>query len=447
MFRIGYAPNEWSEALNWAKSKGYGESVLEVAGLITSKEGSQHFYDRFRNRLMFPIADAQGRIIAFSGRVIDDQEKGGKYVNSPETPIFKKGSVLFGLDKARQSIREENAVIVCEGQLDTIACHVHGIRNTVAPQGTALTAAHARVLKRYAPEVVLCFDSDGAGQNAIQRSFDDLLAAGAAVRVAQMPSPHDPDSFIRENGAEAFRQLVAKGPGYFDYLLDFLRGQHDAKTDRGRTTILNGIAEAVNRTQDAVLIDTYAQKTSQVLGVTVEAVRQEFGKKRANVPQVEEYEPEWEETQEIEIPRPTTLEFWLLKLVVTETESSLMEWLVQHLDLAWVRHGTVRAVVMFRFDLLADGKSFEIRDLIESLQEASAKSLVTEAATDERAIPNPREQLGDIVLRMRNLFIDSELQRLSQGSVDPEDDELARAGHVLELQQLKRRPLELLADA
>ena len=445
-FQIGFAPERWDDTVNWARSKGYEEAFLEQTGLVTRKEGSQHFYDRFRKRLMFPIADPYGRVIAFSGRVIDDSERGGKYVNSPETLVFKKSQVLFGLDKARRAASEAGMMVVCEGQLDTIACHVNGIKNVVAPQGTALTAQHARVLKRHVPEVVLCFDSDGAGQKAIQRSFDDLLAAGVAVRVATLPRPHDPDSYIREEGTEAFQRLIHEGAGYFDYLLEFLGAQHDRGGDSGRRAIVQTMSTSVNLTGDAVLIDTYAQKTSQVLGVSVDAVRREFSKGKTS-PAVETFEPEEADRVEEEMPRPSALEFWLLKLIVGTSEESLLEWLFQHLDMNWVRHPYVKQALIFRLDRLVEHQAFDVPELLASFTNGEATSLVTEAAAEQRSIPNPQEQLSDIVLRLRNLHIDEELRRLAQAPREAGEDELVQAAQMLELQRLKRQPLEMLADA
>ncbi len=445
-FQIGFAPERWDDTVNWARSKGYEEAFLEQTGLVTRKEGSQHFYDRFRKRLMFPIADPYGRVIAFSGRVIDDSERGGKYVNSPETLVFKKSQVLFGLDKARRAASEAGMMVVCEGQLDTIACHVNGIKNVVAPQGTALTAQHARVLKRHVPEVVLCFDSDGAGQKAIQRSFDDLLAAGVAVRVATLPRPHDPDSYIREEGTEAFQRLIHEGAGYFDYLLEFLGAQHDRGGDSGRRAIVQTMSTSVNLTGDAVLIDTYAQKTSQVLGVSVDAVRREFSKGKTS-PAVETFEPEEADRVEEEMPRPSALEFWLLKLIVGTSEESLLEWLFQHLDMDWVRHPYVKQALIFRLDRLVEHQAFDVPELLASFTNGEATSLVTEAAAEQRSIPNPQEQLSDIVLRLRNLHIDEELRRLAQAPREAGEDELVQAAQMLELQRLKRQPLEMLADA
>ncbi|HLX95698.1 MAG TPA: DNA primase, partial [Verrucomicrobiae bacterium] len=191
LFRLGAAPDAWDDTVNWAKSKDHDPALVEKAGLILRKEGSEHYYDRFRGRLIFPICDEQGRVIGFSGRVLAGDEKTAKYVNSPETPIFTKSRVFFGLDKSKRAILDAGFAIVCEGQLDLIACFMAGVQNVVAPQGTAFTDQHARILKRYVNEVVLCFDSDEAGQSAAVRSLDHLLASGLAVRVAVVPAPHD----------------------------------------------------------------------------------------------------------------------------------------------------------------------------------------------------------------------------------------------------------------
>src|SRR5450759_2261065 len=219
-------------------------------------KGGDHFYDRFRGRLMFPICDEQGRVIGFSGRVLSGDEKTAKYVNSPETPIFTKSKVFFGLDKSKRAVLDAGYAIICEGQLDLIACFMAGVQNIVAPQGTAFTADHARIIKRYVDEVVLCFDSDEAGQNAAVRSLDHLLESGLAVRVAVVPAPHDPDSFIKASGGEAFRQLVENAEGFFDYYLNRLCKLNDANSDKGRNAILRGMAEAVHKTGNLVLIDT-----------------------------------------------------------------------------------------------------------------------------------------------------------------------------------------------
>lgn len=284
LFRLGYAPEAWDDTVNWAKSKNFDLALVEKGGLIIRKEGSDRFYDRFRGRLMFPICDEQGRVIGFSGRVLSGDEKTAKYVNSPETPIFTKGRVIFGLDKSRRAVADADCAIICEGQLDLIACYMAGVKNVVAPQGTALTADHCRILKRYGDEVVLCFDSDNAGQNAAVRSLDILLASGLAIRVATVPAPHDPDSFIKANGGPAFAQLIERAENFFDYYLHRLCAQNDLATDKGRLAVLAAMAEATQKTGNAVLTDTYAQKTAARLGVSPDAARAEFKRIAAQKP-------------------------------------------------------------------------------------------------------------------------------------------------------------------
>src|SRR5439155_4512002 len=214
LFRLGYAPEAWDDTVNWARNKGHELSVVEKAGLILHKEETGNFYDRFRGRLIFPICDEQARVIGFSGRILSGDEKTAKYVNSPETPIFTKGKVFFGIDKSKRPLLNAELTIICEGQLDLIACFMAGVQNVVAPQGTALTADHARILKRYVEEVVLCFDADNAGQNAAVRSLDPLLAAGLSIRVAAIPNGKDPDDFIKQNGGEAFREITNNAEGF-----------------------------------------------------------------------------------------------------------------------------------------------------------------------------------------------------------------------------------------
>ena len=276
LFRLGTAPELWDDTVNWAKSKDYELDLVEKAGLILRRQEGDGYYDRFRGRLMFPICDEQGRVIGFSGRVLSGDEKTAKYVNSPETPIFTKSKVFYGLDKSKRAVIEAGYAVVCEGQLDLIACFMAGVQNVVAPQGTAFTSDHARILRRYVEEVVLCFDSDEAGQNAAVRSLDNLLASGLAVRVALVPAPHDPDSFIKASGAAAFKQLIERAEGFFDYYLNHLSARNDVTADQGRLAVLRGMAEAVHKTGNTVLVDKYAQKTALRLGVTPDAVRAEF---------------------------------------------------------------------------------------------------------------------------------------------------------------------------
>ena len=445
-FRMGYAHDRWDNILNWAKSKKHDPNLLEKGGLVIA--GDKGHYDRFRGRLIFPICDEQGRVVGFSGRVLSPEQKGGKYINSPETPIFSKSRIIYGLDKAKRPILDAKSTVVCEGQLDTIACHLAGIENSVAPQGTALTADHARILKRYAEEVILCFDSDTAGQQAALRSLDDLLASGLAIRVAVIPKPHDPDSFIRENGVEAFRHVIDEAPGFFDFLISYLCQIHDADSDRGRVNIVQAMREAVQKTDNPVLIDTYAQKLSHRLNVAADAVRSEFAKRKQNFQRISSLQEDKQVplSEEMPMAKPNSVEFWLLKLALAgETPT---DWLESRLDLQWVTHDGIREILHQNFALYSENNSAIFPDLLGVLPSEAHKKLATESVADSRKIPNPTQQLNDIVLRLRNQFIDSRLSEIQRELVSSASDESRWPELISERDELKKlmsHPLEPLA--
>jgi len=446
LFRIGAAPDAWDDTVNWARSKGHDLATVEKGGLIIRKEETGNYYDRFRGRLMFPICDEQGRVIGFSGRVLSGDEKTAKYVNSPETPIFTKSKVFFGLDKSKRAILDAGLAIICEGQLDLIACFMGGVQNIVAPQGTAFTEQHARILKRYADEVVLCFDSDNAGQNAAVRALDHLLASGMAVRVAVVPAPHDPDSFIKANGGEAFRKLIEGAEGFFDYYLNRLCATNDAATDKGRQAILLGMADAVHKTGNSVLIDKFAQKTALRLGVTAEAVRAEFKKIGRGKPAVAETDGEPPE-EAAPMQKPSPHEFWLLKLIFLNED--LVGWCSVNVEPGWIQHPLVLAIFSKRIELHQAEQWNNLGVFLEGCATPEMRSLVTEAAMENRPIPNPQQQLADVALRLRNQFIDRQLGALIHRASQPEVDEEKRMELLRqqqELREMKRRPLGMAGN-
>ena len=453
LFRIGAAPESWDDTVNWARSKKFDLATVEKAGVIVAKETDGpptaasdnenfqpaiRYYDRFRGRLMFPICDEQGRVIAFSGRILGGDDP-RKYVNSPETPIFTKSKIFFGLDKSKRAILDTGFAIICEGQLDLIACFTNGVQNIVAPQGTAFTEQHARILKRYADEVVLCFDSDNAGQNAAVRALDHLLASGLAVRVAVVPAPHDPDSFIKANGGEAFQKLIAGAEGFFDYYLNRLCATNEIGSDKGRLAILHAMAEAVHKTGNGVLIDTYAQKTALRLGVSPESVRAEFKKKPAPHAAPRENKEESFEAAEpaAETTPPSPVEFHLLKLLLQHDE--LVAAAVLNLDVNWISHPHVRQIVDLRLAAQEHETWQSLAEFLDSCESAEQRSLITEAVTEERKIPNPEMQLADVMLKLRNQFLDRQIAALTNQASQPDISDEVKIGLLREQQELRRQ--------
>lgn len=276
-WKLGYAPEAWDFVAQTGRKLGYTDHELIESGLVTIKEDeggsrsrSPHFYDRFRDRLMFPICNDTGEVIAFSGRVLSAEAFGGKYVNSPETPIYKKGKTLFGLHKSKRPLIDAESAIICEGQIDLISAFESGVTNITAPLGTAFTVFQASILKRYVREVVLCFDSDTAGIKAAERSLPALLDAGLAVRFAEMPEGHDPDSFIREQGPEAFRQRVAEARDFFEFLADRLADHADFRTPKGKMVATHRMAELVALITDPVMREAVVRSVSARLEIGME---------------------------------------------------------------------------------------------------------------------------------------------------------------------------------
>jgi len=274
-WRLGYAPDEWDAFGSWARGRGYDQQTLITSGLVKTKEDAdsapgQRSYDRFRGRIMFPICNDVGEVIAFSGRLLKDEKEAAKYLNSPETPLFRKGNVLFGLDKTKRALIEANCAIVCEGQLDLISLFEAGITNVVAPQGTAFTESQARVLKRFADEVVLCFDADAAGQKAAEHSLDALLANDLIVRVSEMPTGEDPDSLVRREGKEAFESRVGGARDFFDYWIERAAAGVDLTSLGAKMQLARSLAETVSRVHDPLMRGEVVSKVSARLGVSAQ---------------------------------------------------------------------------------------------------------------------------------------------------------------------------------
>lgn len=280
-WQIGFAPDSWDALLDFLREKKFSPEEIAQSGLASSrgeienqKSRIENLYSRFRARVMFPIRNDYGEVIAFSGRVLDPEAKTAKYVNSPETPLFTKGKVLFGLDKSKRALIEAKTAIVCEGQLDLISAFESGVQNIIASQGTAFTSDQARVLQRFVETVVLCFDSDRAGQEAVTKSLSSLLDHGLEVKVARLPQGEDPDSLIRSQGPEAFHRVVDSAKNFFDHALEVLAERGTLDDPVGKSTAARRLGPYVAHIKDKVLLDATAKKICARLGIPEAAFAQ-----------------------------------------------------------------------------------------------------------------------------------------------------------------------------
>jgi len=270
-WKMGYAPPSGDLVRKWARERHFSESLLIDAGILargdeeTGRSGET--YPRFRHRLMFPIRNDYGDVIAFSGRLLDPNAKSAKYLNSPETALFNKSRVLFGLDKSKRAIIKANRVIVCEGQIDMITVFESGFQNVVASQGTAFTEFHARMLKRHAEEVVLCYDSDNAGYKAAERAYGIMAPTGLIVKIAPLPKGEDPDSLIRTQGPEAFRARVDDARDFFDHMIDFATANRNMTETREKTRFAGEMAGMIRLLDNNIARDSAIQKVAVRLGI------------------------------------------------------------------------------------------------------------------------------------------------------------------------------------
>lgn len=282
-FRIGYAPAGWQYLVDALKAQGFPDGIIEKAGL--GLQGKKGLYDRFRERIMFPIMDGQGKVVAFTGRIFvksgsdTDPTKTGKYVNSPETPVYHKSKVLYGFDKARRSMMQENACIVVEGQMDLIMSHQAGVIHSVALSGTALTDDQVAMIQRFTDSIIFALDADKAGIAAVKRSIDVAYARDMATSVIAMKNTKDPADLVKED-PELWQQLVTKSVDYIDFRLATV---DSGLSLREKTKVVHDdIFPSVQRMGSAIMRDSALQKIAHFLSISVEALRDDFTKWEAN---------------------------------------------------------------------------------------------------------------------------------------------------------------------
>ncbi len=274
-FGLGYAPDSFDSLYKELVSKGYDEKAILGSGLVICKEESKKIYDRFRGRIMFPIFDIRGNVIAFGGRVMDSSQP--KYMNSPETEIYHKGKHLYAMNFAKSACAKQ--IILAEGYMDVISLHQSGIINAVAPLGTALTESQGKLLKKYTEEIVLSFDSDNAGQTAALRSLDLLSEIGCNVKVLTIPAGKDPDEYIKTRGVDEFRRLVSSSKNLVDFKLDILDNKIDTTTNEGKVKFIENAMVILDKIDNNVERELYVKKLSRELGISEQSIYSELAKR------------------------------------------------------------------------------------------------------------------------------------------------------------------------
>ncbi len=267
-YGIGYARESWSDLVDFLKENGYRNEDIIEAGLAVKNEKG-HIYDKFRNRLMFPIIDVRGNVIAFSGRALDDSP--AKYMNSPETPVFHKGSNIFSLNIAKQYSAKDGLILV-EGNMDAVSLYSFGFKNAVAGLGTALTDQQAQLIKRYAPLVYLCYDSDDAGQKACEKAIDILSAAGIKLKVLSYKDAKDPDEYLKKKGAESFKKVISSALSVTEYKILNIRKKYNLVESSDKVEFINEAAEILSNNENVVEREIYIKRIAAETDISTDSI-------------------------------------------------------------------------------------------------------------------------------------------------------------------------------
>ena len=439
---VGWMPERPEAFLDWAREAGFnGRDLKEggLAGLRNENNPNAGLWVRFRDRLMFPIHNDMGDVIAFSGRQLREDPKSGKYINSPETPIFKKSSVFFGLHKAhkaRGGMRD--FALLCEGQIDVIACHEAGIENTVATLGTAFTGEHARILKRYTSKVVICCDGDAAGHKAASRAFPELAGAGLDVRVAAMPAGEDPDSLVKSSGPEAFRALLDGAAEFFDYLLHYTSQNENLEDPGTKARVVRELAPLLNALTDKNAQDASINFVASRLGLGVDGVRGAVIDE-ARRPSSRRFADKGERGALLE-PTPIQREVGFLAMLALQSHQ-VLDWLCNETETLLTALQGRQGEALLRRILTARPEVPEpavVNTFLESLEPPDRAALLT--LLEDPLPENPVDHAAETLGKLTEQSIGEQLGALGARLKAPDlsDEEVAEVmGEIADLQRIR----------
>ncbi|MBU4346848.1 MAG: DNA primase [Candidatus Omnitrophica bacterium] len=410
LFQLGFAEDKWDALINHLRAKNISLSLLEKAGLILAKEGGG-YYDRFRQRIVFAILDMKSRHLGFGARFLSAHPGAdnnlAKYINSPETFIYSKGRHLYGLNFAKEAIKEFDYVVIVEGYLDFILPFQEGFKNIVASLGTAFTTEQARLIKRYTHNVVMVYDADKAGELATLRTLDIFIEEGMDVRVVSLPEGFDPDLFVRKQGIEDFKEKIKRGENLFDYKLRILKSRYNPKDIEGKAKISQEILLTINKFKNAVLKSEYIKKLAQDLRLEEDALLQELKKIKEErpYPGLNQAAP-----KKLNINPAERL---LIKLMLEERE--LIERIRESVEPGDFQDARISRVVAIMFELMEQGKKIEPSILINYFDDEDILQVISESALLPEVSSQDRERIvGDCIQRLKSSRLAFKRQRLQE---------------------------------
>jgi len=412
-FKLGYSPNEWEGLQGFlVKKKGYGPQELEMAGLVI--KGKRGYYDRFRNRVMFSLFDHRGRVVGFAGRVFEEEVREAKYMNTPETNLYHKSGVLYGLEITKEYIKKVNKAVVVEGELDVISSYQAGVKNVVGIKGSALTEGQVELLKRFCENVALALDADVAGDKAARRGIELAEQAGLSVRVIELKYGKDPDE-CSQKSSRLWKESVKTAVPIYDFYITSAVERFGVKTPEGKRKVSDEAAGVLAKISNQVIKAHYVKKLAGVLGVSEVAVATEVEKAEKKT-RVERQLVKEVKKEEAEKSREERLSEYALALVLQRED--LVRRLVKQVEEKWLAEGAVKKVIKRLKEWLKKGRKWQVNRFVKSL-EAELVGVVDEAYLTElgKSLEDDdrlEAELEKTMEELRKMGLKTEMRRLSE---------------------------------
>jgi len=399
-FGIGYAPDGWENLIEYAREKDFKIEELTLAGLVVEREHGDGCYDRFRQRLIFPIFDFSKRPIAFGARALSSQDN-VKYLNSPDTPLYHKSKTMYGLSHSRTEIRSSRQALIVEGYMDFLALYQAGIRNTVAVSGTSFTKEHALILRRYADTVLLLFDSDSAGQSATQRCAEHLFPVGLDVRVVTLPEGEDPDSYVRENGREAMEKAIEESVSFFQFAKSVADPPFEERNRAGRQMLIKSMLRFVGMVTDDVTQALMLKELSGLYELPEDALR-------AGIPGTAKKKVSLRSRGYNSVSDKNQLERKLLELILSD--SYLFERAAEEMDVDWFEIEAHREIFEKALSLHESETTINFASLVEMMEDEDHINILTSMTEDSSDISDREKAYTEYMTRFRRSRRDSRIR-------------------------------------
>ena len=398
-FKIGYASPSWDGVHQFLKKKGISADIQNSAGLIKERENGGGYVDRFRERIIFPISDSEGRIVGFGGRVLNDTDSRPKYLNSPETLVYKKGNILYGLHITKDLIRKSKDAFLVEGYFDLITAYQHGIKNVIATSGTALTEDHARLLRRYTETVTLVFDGDEAGRNASNRGGIVLLNGGVKVKVIPLPQGNDPDSFIREKKGDGFFNISKGSKPFMEYIINKESAESDLKSIDGRVKCINAVIPFLSLMNNSVEKSMYISSLAEKTGVSEKAIIDEMSKNK-----VKDKAKVKEVLTSTSSSSSNKAERILVQLMLLDNKN--IEKIKKHISVDDFKDNDMAKISSLLFTLSESNDNIAISHIMDKLSEDKLKKLISEMVFEDIEYQDVDKNISDCIRYIKKNRID-----------------------------------------